>query len=418
MNLNEFYSTRDPAANDPYEFVFHPAWTTESAVKTIPSKLFPSIDPYDIQHPVLLARGGHAMTYKVELIRRDCPGLVAVMKVFTCQFSLETRAEVAAYKLLFSQNVKGIVPELYAYRVWTRQQWRKCFPSIALDGLVGSARGKITTLFLEYIEDAEHISIENVTPLIAAKALTGMETLHKLGIWHRDIKHNNLLVVPATERVVWIDFSSCIAPAIGYEQWLDSELVAVIKLVYYEMVTIFLDLLTLKWRVTPRWRKVLAPFFRIAAHAEPVTPPSPRPFRHLVKDLAHPNAIDNQLHLVYTMFCIFEACRMMVMVPFHGSNLPSSQSSQTDIIMCFVIFVFFALRRIETFSYVGIRCCLAFVCVNLLWAARCVWQASTVSLSSVRAVVLSFCIFRLYCACKALAVLIRCLLCILITWDP
>ena len=205
--------------------------------KIPPSKLFPSIAPSSIQQAEFLAEGGHATVFKVKLTLYDGSSITAVMKAFIREHVQELRQEVAAYKIFFSCNVKQIVPQLYAYKVWTRREWNQKFPSLRLESETGESKGKITTLFLEYIANAETISPDNVSTMIAAKALAAMESIHELGIMHGDIHKHNLLIVPTTGRIVWIDFSAAVTPVDRLEKWLAFELKGVVDLVYYDNVS-------------------------------------------------------------------------------------------------------------------------------------------------------------------------------------
>jgi len=208
--------------------------------KIPPAKLFPSINPSSIRAVEFLEKGGHSTVFRVELTCHDGSTVPAIMKAFSNEFTEELRSEIAAYKIFYRENVGDFVPRLYAYKEWTQREWRKNFPSIRLERESGEeVRGGITTFFLEYIADAEFVSPENVSTMIAAKALVALESIHKLGILHGDIKIDNLLIVPSTGRVVWIDFSSSVTPVTRLQNWLDLEMQGVLKLVHYDCVSTY-----------------------------------------------------------------------------------------------------------------------------------------------------------------------------------
>jgi serine/threonine protein kinase len=59
-------------------------------------------------------------------------------------------------------------------------------------------------LLLEYIYDAEPLSLQNITPAIATKAVQGLAKIHSARVLHRDLATNNILVCKGN--VVWIGF--------------------------------------------------------------------------------------------------------------------------------------------------------------------------------------------------------------------
>jgi hypothetical protein len=57
------------------------------------------------------------------------------------------------------------------------------------------------------VENAEHLSTENVTIVNASALLAGLSKIHEGGVLHDDTFTRNILVVPGTSRALWIDFS-------------------------------------------------------------------------------------------------------------------------------------------------------------------------------------------------------------------
>lgn len=68
-------------------------------------------------------------------------------------------------------------------------------------------------LLLEYFSDAERLSIDTITPIVADKALRALYRIHASYILHSDIHGRNVLVLP-DGRVVWIDFDASRYPRV------------------------------------------------------------------------------------------------------------------------------------------------------------------------------------------------------------
>lgn len=62
-------------------------------------------------------------------------------------------------------------------------------------------------LLLEYLPDAQNVTIDNVTIDIGDKALRALHAVHACYVFHGDIHGRNVLLL-ADGRVVWIDFDS------------------------------------------------------------------------------------------------------------------------------------------------------------------------------------------------------------------
>lgn len=98
-------------------------------------------------------------------------------------------------------------------------------------------------LLLEFLEDAQQLSVKTITPQIADAALRSLYHVHASYILHGDMHDRNILVLP-TGRVVWVDFDTCIVggmssegiPAIARQDLFD-ELARAWKIFYKEMVS-------------------------------------------------------------------------------------------------------------------------------------------------------------------------------------
>lgn len=111
----------------------------------------------------------------------------------------------------------GIVPYCYGWLTLSRGDMERvcALPEDKAAALYGfKNRPTILTdrrppkaLILEYIPDAEILSIANITPDIAEAALRSLHQIHRAYVLHGDARRHNLLVLPGG-RVVWVDFDA------------------------------------------------------------------------------------------------------------------------------------------------------------------------------------------------------------------
>jgi predicted Ser/Thr protein kinase len=107
--------------------------------------------------------------------------------------------EKTAYEYLRAAEVEGCIPHVYGYGCRTLSAWG--LPSTPdRDGLYNA-------IVMEWIENAEQLSANNVNLDNACRLLKGLSKIHEAGVLHYDTFRRNLLVVPGTNRVLWIDFS-------------------------------------------------------------------------------------------------------------------------------------------------------------------------------------------------------------------
>jgi serine/threonine protein kinase len=94
-------------------------------------------------------------------------------------------------------------------------------------------RSPMSLVMLEYIEDAQQLSPNNINWEICKEVRRGLKAIHEAGVLHHDIGEQNILVTP-TGRVVWIDFSSSYTYASNME--LNNEECVAYSLLYQDLV--------------------------------------------------------------------------------------------------------------------------------------------------------------------------------------
>ncbi|KIP05252.1 hypothetical protein PHLGIDRAFT_36520 [Phlebiopsis gigantea 11061_1 CR5-6] len=154
--------------------------------------------------------------YNSELEEPDYPSL------------FEREKEAYAHLLHHGVCQKGVVPNCFG---WTRltADHLTCIQNFAgLDGVATTLEDDErppTGILLEYLEDAERVSLENVTEEVAEKALRGLCDVHAAYVSHGDVHRRNVLVLP-DGRVAWIDFdnSACASDSRIWRQHFIEEL--------------------------------------------------------------------------------------------------------------------------------------------------------------------------------------------------
>ena len=146
-----------------------------------------------------VAEGTHSFVYKVlasDESRRDVRCLKLFRKDWMTPFNLET----TAYAFLQDANLKDYIPKVYGQGKRTVSEW-------GLENIAGDKEGEYYGIIMEWIEGAERLSETNVTVGGAIALVNGLAQIHNAGVLHFDTFPRNMLVVPGTERAVWIDFS-------------------------------------------------------------------------------------------------------------------------------------------------------------------------------------------------------------------
>lgn len=118
-----------------------------------------------------------------------------------------------AHLLHYGACAKGAVPQCHGWIDLTQDDVdsMKLVSTISekhLAALNASAgRNPPKALVLEYFSCAKQISIDNVTPELANRALHALYWVHASYVWHRDFSRKNILVLPS-ERVAVVDFDA------------------------------------------------------------------------------------------------------------------------------------------------------------------------------------------------------------------
>lgn len=107
--------------------------------------------------------------------------------------------EKTAYEFLQSANVKDCIPQVYGYAFRTLHNWGFPFDTEDEEVYYG--------IVMEWLENAEQLSAENITLHYACALLEGLAKIHEAGVLHYDLYSRNMMVIPGTRRALWIDFS-------------------------------------------------------------------------------------------------------------------------------------------------------------------------------------------------------------------
>lgn len=150
--------------------------------------------------------------YKV-VAQRDTKPYIRCLKLFRKGWDTPYFLETTAYAYLRLARVEDFVPKFYGYDSRTPSQW-------GLDTIFGEKDGMFYGILLEWLEGAERLSSQNMTLDNVVDFIRGLAQIHNAGILHNDIFERNMLVIPATKRAVWVDFS---CSKMGAEDYHDQE---------------------------------------------------------------------------------------------------------------------------------------------------------------------------------------------------
>jgi predicted Ser/Thr protein kinase len=121
------------------------------------------------------------------------------VKIFKKGWSTPFNLEKTAYAYLKKAKLEEYVPDVYGFDRRTLSAW-------GLRGLDHDTT-KYDGIVMEWIENSEAVSPENITFGHAWLLLEGLRKIHAAGIVHNDPYRRNVLVIPGTETAKWIDFS-------------------------------------------------------------------------------------------------------------------------------------------------------------------------------------------------------------------
>jgi len=146
----------------------------------------------------LMSKGTHAQIFLAEIAGEEGPEKYCV-KLFRKDWLTPFNFELAAYGQLLKHEVAlRYIPEVYGYARRTLSDWGLNAPDNP-DLYYG--------IVIEWFDNAEKLSIWNITVPVALDLLMGLYRIHEAGVLHHDPFSRNMLVLPKANRAVWIDFS-------------------------------------------------------------------------------------------------------------------------------------------------------------------------------------------------------------------
>ena len=129
-------------------------------------------------------------------------------------------SETAAYEYLAHNGVYHWIPHVFGTAVRSPAQW-------GLEHVDGDEEGDYYGILMEWIEGGEELTEDNVRAHHVVSFIRGLVRMHDAGVIHNDIEDRNMLVVPGSERAVWIDFSSSRVDATDDEKDLEMSYAAI-----------------------------------------------------------------------------------------------------------------------------------------------------------------------------------------------
>jgi serine/threonine protein kinase len=148
-----------------------------------------------------ITSGTHANIYKVEVPNQET-GETAVLclKLFKPDSMVPHDLEIKAYEWLAHNGVYHWIPEVFGTAVRTPAQW-------GLDNVDGDEESEYHGILMEWIEGGEWLAEDNLSVDHVVSFIRGLVRIHDAGVVHCDAENQNMLVVPGSNRAVWIDFS-------------------------------------------------------------------------------------------------------------------------------------------------------------------------------------------------------------------
>ena len=153
------------------------------------------------ENPQFVSSGLHAFVYKVEAVDAQGGRLVCCLKLFKKEWTSAYDTEAAAYEYLLHNEVEFWIPDIIGTAQRNVSGW-------GLDNLDGDREGNYYGLLMEWIEGGERLTPENVRADHIVSFVRGLVRIHEAGVLHNDTWARNMLVVPGSNRAVWIDFGS------------------------------------------------------------------------------------------------------------------------------------------------------------------------------------------------------------------
>jgi serine/threonine protein kinase len=170
----------------------------------------------------LIGSGLHSEVYSISATYKK-QTIIAALKIFSARWKENFEREVHSYEFLEHFSVSGVVPITYGCDTdWNRERL-----SDVLDNALeptSPLRMPVSVIMLEYVAESGSLSADNIDWRICKEILRGLYLIHSAQVLHHDIAERNILVVPSTGRVVWIDFSSSYVNPSDVESWSEARL--------------------------------------------------------------------------------------------------------------------------------------------------------------------------------------------------
>jgi hypothetical protein len=146
----------------------------------------------------IVSKGTHALIFQAKQVGEE-PQLYCI-KLFRKGWMTPFNLELQAYeRLLELDGIQRYIPKVFGYGQRTLSEWG--FDRSPTDEDIYYA------IVMEWIENAEQISAANVTVGNACKLLAGLSKIHQAGVLHNDVFRRNTMVIPGTNKAIWLDFS-------------------------------------------------------------------------------------------------------------------------------------------------------------------------------------------------------------------
>jgi len=150
------------------------------------------------QDCLFITAGTHGCVVKA----RDADeGRSVCIKLFRQRWIESFNQEKTAYELLKLAGVEDCIPDVYGYDCRTLVGW----------GLVEEGEDASDDLYygivMEWLEGGEQVSIDNINLDNACKFIKGLNEIHGAGVLHDDLYLRNIMVLPRSNRAVFVDFS-------------------------------------------------------------------------------------------------------------------------------------------------------------------------------------------------------------------
>ncbi|KAI9061100.1 hypothetical protein FKP32DRAFT_1605067 [Trametes sanguinea] len=133
-------------------------------------------------------------------------------KLATFEQELEGYAHLQHYGVI----EKGVVPRCYGWLTLSPTHITQILKlprlSKAAKSMEPHARAPPRAILLEYVADAQPLTIDNATDELANATLRGLAEIHSAYVVHGDVHNRHILVAPG-DRVVWVDFGRSRTPA-------------------------------------------------------------------------------------------------------------------------------------------------------------------------------------------------------------